>query len=305
MRSTAWNAEAIGTVGAEQARRTVAIKMNAEPSRGRPNSAPPALQTQVAAIFVDVDGTLAPFEPDPAAVCATPRRTSLLIALSQALGGRIAAVSGRSISEIDRILGAAVIAAAGLHGLERRDANGRCRGIAPHPAISVVVDRFRDRARQTSGLVMEAKGASAALHYRMRPELGTELIAEAEALGRSTGLEFRPGAMVVALRTPGPHKGDAVRAFMDEPPFRGARPSYVGDDLTDEDGFKAALSFGGFGGLVGPDRPTRATHGLADVEAVLTWLETSLPSGAARRVRLGTACRPNAETPPPTVGVHG
>jgi trehalose 6-phosphate phosphatase len=167
-----------------------------------------------------------------------------------------------------------VVAAAGLHGLERRDANAGYHRTEPHPAIAYAVDRFRGLTHRKRGLLMEAKGASVALHYRKRPDLEAELVAEARALGRETGLEFRPSAMVVELRTPGPHKGDAVCAFMAEPPFRRARPIYLGDDLTDEDGFQAALRLGGFGVLVGPDRPTQAVYRLADVEAVLVWLET-------------------------------
>jgi trehalose 6-phosphate phosphatase len=196
------------------------------------------------------------------------------MSLRRRLEGRIAAVSGRSIGEVDRILGGAAPAAAGLHGLERRDANYRLHRIEPHPAVLYAIHRFKRLTRDEKGLLVDEKGASVALHYRMRPDLEAELMAEARAIGRATGLDFRPGAMVVELRTPGPHKGDAVCAFMAEPPFEGACPIYVGDDLTDEDGFNAAVDLGGFGVLVGPDRRTSAAYRLADVEAVLGWLES-------------------------------
>ncbi len=248
--------------------------MNAHPQTKTRRPAPPPLDDFAAALFLDVDGTLAPIETDPARVCATDRRTALLADLNLRLRGRMAAVSGRGIEEIDRILGGVVPAAAGLHGLDRRDAADRRHRTEPHPAVLYAVHRFRNMTRDRKGLFVEAKGASVALHYRMRPDLEEELIAEAKALCRATGLDFRPGAMVVELRTPGPHKGDVVRAFMAEPPFAGACPIFVGDDLTDEDGFEAAQGLGGFGVLVGADRPSHAVYRLADVEAVLAWLES-------------------------------
>ena len=84
---------------------------------------------------------------------------------------------------------------------------------------------------------------------------------------------MQSGHLVVELKTPGTDKGTALRAFMLEPPFVGAIPVMLGDDLTDEDGFRAAADLGGFGVLVGPARPTVATFALPDVEAVLDWLE--------------------------------
>jgi trehalose 6-phosphate phosphatase len=84
---------------------------------------------------------------------------------------------------------------------------------------------------------------------------------------------LQPGKLVVELKTPGADKGAALTAFMAEPPFAGAVPVMVGDDLTDEYGFRAAEALGGFGVLVGPRRETAARFGLADVNAVLDWLE--------------------------------
>jgi trehalose 6-phosphate phosphatase len=79
--------------------------------------------------------------------------------------------------------------------------------------------------------------------------------------------------MVLELKTPGATKGTALTAFMREPPFQGAAPVMLGDDVTDEDGFRAAAALDGYGVLVGPERPTAARYRLEDVDAVLTWLE--------------------------------
>jgi trehalose 6-phosphate phosphatase len=75
------------------------------------------------------------------------------------------------------------------------------------------------------------------------------------------------------LKTPGASKGTALKAFMEEAPFKDGVPVMLGDDLTDEDGFRAATELGGFGVLVGPPRETAARYGLTGVTAVLDWLE--------------------------------
>jgi trehalose 6-phosphate phosphatase len=80
------------------------------------------------------------------------------------------------------------------------------------------------------------------------------------------------GKYVVELVPPGADKGTAVRAFMSEPPFAGTRPVFVGDDVTDEDGFTAAAALGGFGVLVGYPRPTAAEYGFVDPSSVTAWL---------------------------------
>jgi trehalose 6-phosphate phosphatase len=94
-----------------------------------------------------------------------------------------------------------------------------------------------------------------------------------EGLARDTGLSYQPGDMVAELRTPGPGKGDSIRAFMAEAPFAGAMPVFLGDDFTDEHGFFAVRTIGGYGILVGPERRTAARYRMAGVEAALAWLE--------------------------------
>ena len=82
--------------------------------------------------------------------------------------------------------------------------------------------------------------------------------------------------MVAELRPAGANKGDALKALMREPRFMGARPLFVGDDLTDEHAFGAAAELGGEGILVGPPRETAARYRLELVKAVADWLEAAL-----------------------------
>ena len=119
---------------------------------------------------------------------------------------------------------------------------------------------------------MEDKSLAAALHFRAAPGLAGLCETLAAQLAAESGLSVQRGDMVVELRAPGATKAEAVAAFMAEPPFCGRTPIFVGDDLTDEDGFAGAERSGGYGVIVGPRRPTRARYGLADVETALAWL---------------------------------
>jgi trehalose 6-phosphate phosphatase len=185
-------------------------------------------------------------------------------------------ISGRTIADVDRILDGAVATVAGVHGLERRFGDGRVRRAAPSPALPAARAAFDPLARTWPGVRVEDKGLSLAVHYRAAPEALEAVRAVVESLAAAGGLTPQWGQMVAELRTPGPDKGDALTAFMAESPFVGARPVFVGDDLTDEHGFAAAAAAGGLGVLVGPLRATAARASLGDVVAVYDWLAAAL-----------------------------
>lgn len=237
--------------------------------------APAPLALSKAALFLDIDGTLAPIAARPQDVKPEPRRNALLGRLCKAMDGRVAVVSGRTLEDIDRILEGCVPAVAAIHGLVHRDASGVVSLHEPHPRLGEAVERLRAFADRDAGLIVEDKGLSATLHYRLAQAHAEAARETARRVAADTGLALQPGDMVMELRTPGPGKGDSVRAFMDEAPFAGALPIFVGDDETDEHGFFAANTLGGFGLLVGSERRTAARFRLPDVEAVLSWLEAA------------------------------
>ena len=224
------------------------------------------------ALFLDMDGVLAPLAETPDAVVPHPERTATLRAVADRLHGRVAIISGRTIAEIDRIAEAAAASASGVHGLERRRADGTLHRAEASPAVRDAVAAFEDFARTRPGVIVEDKAVSAGLHYRGAPAEADAAMTLAQALADRTGLTLQAGNLVVELKTPGTSKGTALNAFMLEPPFAGAVPVMLGDDLTDEDGFRAAEALGGFGVLVGPPRETAARYGLPDVAGVLAWL---------------------------------
>jgi trehalose 6-phosphate phosphatase len=238
---------------------------------------PKPLRLGETALFLDLDGTLAPIAARPQDVRPDPRRTTLLERLAVGLDGRLAVISGRTLSDIDRILEGGVTAVAAVHGLVLRDASGTVSQAPPHPGLACATAGFRAFAARDSGLIVEEKsGLSVALHFRLAGPHGEAARACALELAKQTGLTLQDGDMVEELRTPGPNKGDSVRAFMASPQFAGARPVFVGDDATDEDGFEAAQALGGLGVGIGARRPTLARYRLAGVEAALAWLEAAL-----------------------------
>jgi trehalose 6-phosphate phosphatase len=237
-----------------------------------PDLPPPPVLPDDAALFLDFDGTLVDLAETPGAIEVPPGLGPMLDRLRRRLRGRLAIVSGRSLADLERHLPAAGIAFSGSHGLELRLADGTCLPLSAPIGLDDVRDRVRVFAAGTPGLIVEEKPAGIALHYRLAPADGPRAEAFMTALARERGFAVQRGAMVAELRPGGATKGDALKAFMTEPEFAGARPWFVGDDLTDEHGFTAAAALGGAGVLVGAMRETAARFRLESVGAVRDWL---------------------------------
>lgn len=234
--------------------------------------APPS-RLEGISLFLDLDGVLAEFASTPGGVVPVTRRTEALRAVQARLNGRVAVISGRTVAEIDRITDNVIASASGVHGLERRRADGSFLRAEASKSIRAVITAFEAFAHAHPGVVVEDKGVSAGLHFRGAPDAASDAEALARRLADDHGLMLQPGHMVLELKTPGASKGTALTAFMQEAPFAGRVPVMLGDDQTDEDGFRAAAALGGFGVLVGPPRATAARYGLTGVTAVLDWLE--------------------------------
>jgi trehalose 6-phosphate phosphatase len=252
---------------------------------------PPALDSK-AALFIDVDGTLLEIAPRPELVRVPPEVPPLLERLSRQRGGALALVSGRRIADLDRLVRPWRGAAAGLHGAERRRPDGRAVEGADSPdelAALADLDRLRPLLREIAaelqGVWLEDKGTNLALHYRAAPEKEDEILDRAGRLMRETGNRLRliAGKMVVELQTRRYNKGNAIAAFLAEPPFLDRPPVFLGDDTTDEDGFAEVNRRGGFSIRVGPPSvATTAVYALPSVAAALAWLGAVTPAGGTQ-----------------------
>jgi trehalose 6-phosphate phosphatase len=231
------------------------------------------------ALFLDVDGTLLDIADHPDAVRTTPRLKLLVRRAALELGGAVALVSGRAIADLDRLFMPLQLPAAGLHGIERRSADGTMHY---RPALE---DRLHDIKRELmefadnrTGLLLEDKGAALALHYRNAPGAAGEAREVMARVARDAGEQFhvQHGKMVLELKPAGQDKGTAILQFMDERPFAGRIPVFAGDDVTDEDGFVVVNRLEGESIRVGDGQTTAAHYRIGSVEQLLGWLERNL-----------------------------
>jgi trehalose 6-phosphate phosphatase len=236
---------------------------------------PSPIEATTDALFLDLDGTLAPIRRVPDEVVVAVDMLDALASARRALAGRVAVVSGRSIATLDALLGCSDYSLAGIHGLERRTVDGMVLQTVTSPGLRAARDKLAQLAEREPRLLIEDKGLGIAVHYRSAPELEDFARREASAIAELCGLAYQTGKMVAEVRERGGDKGTALQAFMQEAPFAGARPIFVGDDDTDEAGFAAAEALGGFGVLVGRPRTTAARFALPDVDRVRDWLHTA------------------------------
>jgi trehalose 6-phosphate phosphatase len=235
---------------------------------------PPAdLGARTPALFLDVDGTLVDIQSHPGDVRADADLIALLVDLAARLGGALSLISGRSIAEIDRIFAPQRFCCAGSHGTELRLREGDVI-VAEDGFPGDILQRVRQFADEREGLLVEEKSAGLALHYRRAPDLEPqcrELVADVmRELG--TGFRLIDGKMVLEIAPRNHHKGEAIRELLRHSPFQGRRPVFLGDDVTDEDGFRIVNILGGLSIRVGEGGETAAHYALDDVQAVHEWL---------------------------------
>lgn len=230
------------------------------------------------AYFLDVDGTLIDIADSPDAVHVDGTLLELIECLHRATGGAVALVSGRCISDLERLLGALRLPLAGQHGLERRDVAGRLWiHAAPPDAKCAIKEALAPVLARHTGLLLEDKGLTLALHYRMAPKLAGyahRLMGHLAGMA-GTDLEIQRGKCVVEIKPAGVDKGTAVAEYLTEPPFQTRRPVFIGDDLNDEHGFAEVNRIGGISVKVGKG-PSCARYRLANVAAVHRWLGDAL-----------------------------
>ncbi|HEU6455657.1 MAG TPA: trehalose-phosphatase [Roseateles sp.] len=225
------------------------------------------------AYFLDLDGTLVEIADTPGEVHVPIELKTIISLAHRCCNGALAIISGRAIRSLDLLLGLPQLPAAGQHGLEIRDAQGHMHHHAfEHGDLRDIVHHLQHLQARHPGLLLEDKGATLAIHYRQAPGLGSYLSRLLKGvLALHPGLQVQRGKYVFELKPGGFDKGTAVRALATMPPFAGRTPVFIGDDLTDEHGFKTVNQMGGISIKVGNGR-TGAQYRLACVEAVRDWL---------------------------------
>lgn len=253
----------------------VDIKTSAAGQPGRPPL--PQVENRHWAWFLDVDGTLFEIERYPALVIADSRLLRLLNRLKNACDGAVALTSGRSLDQLEDVFGPLTLAAAASHGLELRAPDGTVQ----HLGRSIPY-RFTDKitvfVEQHRGLLLEQKPFSMSVHYRSVPALEDKVLQTMREVQAELGDDFRllRGKMVAEILPVIANKGSAIETFMRTPPFAGRRPVFVGDDVTDEDGFAVVNKMAGMSVRVGDAANSAARWQLANVSELRAWLKSAL-----------------------------
>lgn len=221
------------------------------------------------ALFLDFDGTLVEIAPRPDAIEIPSTLIDRLSALSDTLDGALALVSGRAIADIDGFLDTPTLTISGSHGSERRH-----RGTSLSPAAKIaesalqigarMVDRFGDDER----IIVELKPTGVAVHFRSAPDREEEVMASfIELIAEHSDFVAISGKAVIEAKPVAANKGTAILSLLNEEPFRGRVPVFIGDDVTDEDGFKVVNAVGGVSIKISPGA-TIARFRLDDVADV-------------------------------------
>jgi trehalose 6-phosphate phosphatase len=249
-----------------------------------PKMAADDLDIQRAALFLDVDGTLLDVAATPDRVVVPDGLVATIARLEHLLGGALAIVTGRTLADLDRLFFPLRTRAAGVHGAEMRfDRDAvESEGAAPLPD-----SLWREFAAVTTafpGVLAENKRYSFTAHYRAAPHAAAPLRAALLSLlaRRASGdLELTDALCAYEIKPSGVDKGEAVRRFLERPPFVGRRPMFVGDDASDEFGFRSVADRRGLAFAVGAARP-EVDHVFADPATVRLWLErlAALPAAS-------------------------
>lgn len=226
------------------------------------------------AIFLDVDGTLLDIADAPEAVHVPETLREALARLMERSGGGVALISGRPIAALDRLFAPLQLPAAGCHGAQLRLPAGKDNrdGVAA-PMPESMKQAFSGIARPIAGVQIEDKTYTLAIHYRGAMAREADVIAAVTARMKNAGpgYEMLRGKAVVEIKPVGFNKGTALVNLMGHAPFAGRRPVFFGDDVTDEDVFRALPEFGGVGISVG-----RRIHGaeycVESPEDIRRWL---------------------------------
>jgi len=250
-------------------------------TRASPDRDQAAAGTSEWAVFLDFDGTLVEIADRPDAVVVPADLTATLRALESRLHGALAIVTGRPIATIDEFLVPERFDVAGVHGAEYRLA-GRSFGSGPddHPELQRCIQELHRRFASEPGILIEDKGCSVGVHWRLAPEAEDIALSAIREVAAALGPAYRlqHGKAVAEVLPSRASKGAIIEHYLNDPPYRGRRPIFAGDDLTDEQAFAAVDALDGISIRIGAG-PTRARYRVGSPTALRQLLAqwTSVP----------------------------
>jgi len=236
------------------------------------------------AILLDIDGTLLDLAPTPREVWVPPGLSKTLNRLLLRTSGALALVSGRSLNDIDLIFAPEQFPAVGGHGAEMRISTDS-EAVATHapPMDKELKRRLAAIAKLSPGILLEDKGYSLALHYRLAPHAEKAIYAAVSLIRAdlpNAPIEVLPGKCVCEIKHSGFNKATGVLELMTHEPFKGRRPIFIGDDVTDEVVFGIMPDLGGLAFSVGR-RATGVAGHFDEPRDVREWLAHLLDDEAA------------------------
>ncbi|MEM9733420.1 MAG: trehalose-phosphatase [Pseudomonadota bacterium] len=240
---------------------------------------PPPLKADRHALFLDFDGTLVDFAQTPDGISVGSELKHLLVKLEGAFDGALAFVTGRAAHNLAGHLGVSFLIA-GSHGAELSEKDGTRHSLA-HSNVAAELEQARAFQKANPAIVMEEKAGGLTLHFRRQPELKEKTLDFLQALfAGHDQIEIIAGALMWEVREKGLDKGSAIKTLLTRPIFQNRIPVFIGDDVTDEDGFRAVNAVNGVSVKVGPGE-TSARMRLPDIASVHTWLTAAITESAA------------------------
>jgi trehalose 6-phosphate phosphatase len=245
-------------------------------------------------LFLDFDGTISGIVVNPGDAKLDPEIRSILKTLCARWDFDVSIISGRALADVRERAGLSNVIYAGNHGLEIQSDTIRFRepqAEALRRELRCVLLQLKLALSDTDGVEIEDKALTLSVHFRRVSEHLRDWVRNVthSTVSRSRSFSCREGKMVLEVRPQITwNKGHAVKWIAREVLPAGSVPIYIGDDVTDEDGFAAIPE--GITIRVGGATETVAQYLLPDVPAVgqfLTWLNHAKPNALANSQRAG------------------
>ena len=234
---------------------------------------------QKLALFLDVDGTLYEIVNSPSLIKPCFKLQKKLQTIRNRLGGALALISGRSLDDLDRIFENDKISVAGNHGAQLRDTLRLKEYKADSGKIKGIAQKISKLLNGQENIEIENKGSNLTVHFRNstidRREINRIIM---ELVKCDPSLTFLKGKEVLEVKPLIHNKGTAISYYMKTKPFIKRKPIFIGDDVSDEDGFGTVNKKGGWSVRVGNYKRSKANFFLPNVKSVHEIMEQLLKS---------------------------